>query len=131
MNRVILIGRLGADPEGKTLPTGTKVSNARLATDERWKNEQGEPVKRTEWHRLVCFGKIAETFEAYCKKGRRIAVEGRLQTREWLDQNKTKHWTTEIVVNSIEFLDSAQAQAPAETAPAPTEAQIPDDDVPF
>jgi single-strand DNA-binding protein len=126
MNKAILIGRLGADAEIRTMPNGNLVANARIATDERWKDAEGNAQKRTEWHRLVAFGKLAEVFQSYCKKGRRISIIGRIQTREWVDENKIKRYTTEIVVSEIEFLDSNGAAQPAEPTP-PT----PDEDVPF
>lgn len=134
MNRCILIGRLGADAEIRTMPNGNKVANARIATDERWKDAEGNPQKRTEWHRLVAFGKLAETFEKFCKKGRRIAVEGRSQTREWTDENKIKRWTQEFVLNSVEFLDSNGAKTDEPNPPTAAyegAAPAPEEDVPF
>lgn len=106
MNKVILIGRLGADPEIRYTPDGTMVVNMRLATDESYKNKAGEKVEKTEWHRLVGFRKLAEICGNYLTKGRLIVVEGRIQTRSWEDDQGTKRYTTEIVMSSMKMLDS-------------------------
>jgi len=105
LNKVQLIGRLGADPEIRYLPSGLPATNFRIATDERWTNGDGEKQSRTEWHRIVTFGKLAETVANFMKKGRLVYLEGRIQTREWTDQNNVKRYTTEIVALSVRFLD--------------------------
>ncbi|MBN2170184.1 MAG: single-stranded DNA-binding protein [Candidatus Krumholzibacteriota bacterium] len=104
VNKVILVGNLGQDPELRYAQSGTAVANARLATTERRKNQEGEWGDHTEWHRLVFFGKTAETLARYCKKGRQIYVEGSLQTRSWEGQDGQKRWSTEVRVNQMIML---------------------------
>ena len=90
VNKVILVGNLGQDPEGRFTPQGTAVTNLSIATNESWKNQNGEFQDKTEWHRVVMYGKMAETATEYMRKGMMVYVEGRLQTREWEDQNQNK-----------------------------------------
>ncbi|OZG70862.1 single-stranded DNA-binding protein [Hahella sp. CCB-MM4] len=100
VNKVILIGNLGADPETRYTPSGSAVSNLNIATDESYKDRQtGQMVPRTEWHRVVMFGKLAEIAQQYLKKGSKVYIEGRLQTRKWQDQSGQDRYTTEIVVD--------------------------------
>lgn len=107
VNRVILIGNLGADPDCRYTAAGTAVANVSLATTDQWKDKQsGENQERTEWHRLVFFGRLAEIAQQYIKKGSKIYVDGRLQTRKWSGQDGTDRYTTEIVVNDMQMLDS-------------------------
>ena len=106
VNKVILIGNLGADPDLRHTPSGTAVSNLRLATTEVFSNREGEKNKRTEWHRVVAFGRLAEICNQYLKKGRQVYIEGRLQTREWEDQKGDKRYTTEIVATNMMMLGS-------------------------
>jgi single-strand DNA-binding protein len=103
MNKVILIGRLGKDPEERTTSGGTRVSNFSLATDS-YHNGNGE--KTTEWHRIVVFGKVAEQCNQYLKKGRLVCIEGSLQTRSWEKAPGEKHYFTDIVASRVAFLDS-------------------------
>ena len=146
VNKVILIGNLGADPDLRHTPSGTAVSNLRLATTEVFSTREGEKNKRTEWHRVVAFGRLAEICNQYLKKGRQVYIEGRLQTREWEDKNGDKRYTTEIVATNMTMLggrgeggggyaadDAAQPEAPAEVAdaPAPAGAADEDSDLPF
>ncbi|PIE62516.1 MAG: single-stranded DNA-binding protein [Desulfobacter postgatei] len=106
LNKVMLIGRLGRDPEIRYSQQGTAVVNFSLATSEQWTDKNtGERQERTEWHRIVVFGKQAETCERYLSKGRQIYLEGRLQTRSWEKEGQT-HYTTEIVVSNFMFLGS-------------------------
>ncbi len=132
VNKVILIGNLGADPDLRHTPSGTAVANLRLATTEVFSNREGEKNKRTEWHRIVVFGRLAEICGQYLKKGRQIYIEGRLQTREWEDKNGDKRYTTEIVATNMTMLggrgegggggyagEDAQAEPPADTADQP------------
>lgn len=130
-NQATLIGRLGADPEVRFLQDGSPVANLRVATDERWKNDRGENMQRTEWHRAVCFGKLAEIAGDYLAKGRLVMVQGRLQTRKWQDAQGIDRYSTEIVVAGMKMLDSGKKneQQPAQDS-AETET-MPDDDVPF
>ncbi|MGE4534208.1 single-stranded DNA-binding protein [Halomonas sp.] len=107
VNKVILIGNLGQDPEVRFTPSGTAVANVNLATTDTWMDRQsGQRQERTEWHRLVMFNKTAEIAQQYLKKGSKIYVEGRLQTRKWQGQDGQDRYTTEIVVNDMQMLDS-------------------------
>ena len=105
VNKVILIGNLGADPEVRFTPSGQAVANFRIATNESWTDKSsGQKQERTEWHRIVVWGKLAELCGEYLKKGRQCFVEGRLQTREWTDKEGKKNYTTEVVANNVQFL---------------------------
>ncbi len=104
VNKVILIGNLGADPEVRFTPGGQAVANFRIATSESWVDKNGQKQERTEWHRIVVWGKLAELCGEYLKKGRQCYVEGRLQTREWTDKENRKNYTTEVVANAVTFL---------------------------
>lgn len=112
VNKVILVCRLGQDPEVKRMPNGKAVANFTAATSESWKDQQGQQQDRVEWHRLVAYDKLAEIIGEYLKKGSKVYVEGRLQTREWQDQQGQKRYTTEIVINEMQMLDGKpQGQA--------------------
>jgi single-strand DNA-binding protein len=117
VNKVILIGNLGADPEVRFTPSGQAVANFRIATSESWTDKtSGQKQERTEWHRIVVWGKLGELCGEYLAKGRQCFVEGRLQTREWTDKENKKNYTTEVVANSVVFLggrDGAGASAGA------------------
>ncbi len=146
VNKVILIGHLGRDPEIRYAASGSAIANINLATSDSWKDRQsGETQERTEWHRVVFFGKLAEIAGEYLKKGSQVYVEGRLQTRKWQDQQGQDRYTTEIVANEMTMLGgrgSTQAspsrdefdQTPtAEATPAEkteTSGDF-DDDIPF
>lgn len=104
VNKVILIGNLGADPEVRFTPGGQAVANFRIATSESWTDKGGQKQERTEWHRIVVWGKLAELCGEYLAKGRQCYVEGRLQTREWNDKEGKKNYTTEVVANQVTFL---------------------------
>ena len=146
INKVILIGNLGGDPELKNLPSGNAVVNFSVATSESWKDKQtGAHVEKTEWHRIVMYNRLAEVAGEYLKKGSKVYLEGRLHTRKWQSEDGMEHYTTEIVANQMQMLDSrpsadqdathAQPQsAPQQSAPQ----QQPDsslddwdDDIPF
>ena len=106
INKVILVGNLGNDPDTRYLPNGDAVTNISIATSESWKDKQtGQNVDRTEWHRVVFFRRLAEIAGEYLKKGSKVYVEGKLQTRQW-DKDGQKHYTTEIVGNEMQMLDS-------------------------
>jgi single-strand DNA-binding protein len=107
VNKVILIGNLGADPEVRFTPGGQAVANFRIATNESWTDKNGQKQERTEWHRIVAWGKLAELCGEYLKKGRQAYVEGRLQTREWTDKEGRKNYTTEIIASTVQFLGGA------------------------
>src|SRR6202453_602828 len=104
VNKVILIGRLGTDPEVRYTSNGGAVANFSLATNESWTDKSGQKQERTEWHRIVVWGKLAELCGQYLSKGRQAFVEGRLQTRSWEDQQGQKRYTTEVVANTVQFL---------------------------
>ncbi len=104
VNKVVLLGNLGNDPEIRYMPNGTAVANLSLATSESWKDQQGQVQERTEWHRLTMYRKLAEIAGEYLKKGSQIYVEGKLQTRKWQDQQGQDRYTTEIVVEEMQML---------------------------
>lgn len=156
INKVILIGHVGGDPEVRYMPNGNAVATVSLATTESWKDKQsGEKQERTEWHRVVCFNRLGEIVGEYVRKGSRLYIEGSLRTRKWQDQQGQDRYTTEIVANELQMLDGKGAGAgpmdSASSAPsysqntnnrpstqAPSAAGIPqeafeslDDDVPF
>jgi single-strand DNA-binding protein len=110
VNKVILIGNLGADPETRYMPSGAAVTNVRLATTDTWRDKQtGEQQERTEWHRIVFFGRLAEIAAEYLRKGSQVYLEGRLQTRKWQDREGQDRYTTEIVANEMQMLGSRGA----------------------
>ena len=152
VNKVILIGRLGKDPETRYMTSGEAVTNATLATSENWKDKSGEKQEKTEWHNLVFYRRLAEIAGEYMKKGSQIFVEGKLQTRKWQDKEGKDRYTTEIVVNEMTMLggkstggsfevvenrpaaasSSAGSAAPAKSAPAAKSSfDNFDDDIPF
>ncbi len=104
VNKAILVGNLGRDPELRTTPNGQSVVNFTLATSETWTDKSGERVERTEWHRIVAWGRTAEMCNQYLSKGRTVYVEGRIQTREWEDKDGNKRYTTEINANTVNFI---------------------------
>ena len=104
LNKVLLIGHLGADPESRFTTSGNAVTNFTLATNESWKSTEGDIKERTEWHRVVIFGKMAETAAEYMKKGQLVFIEGRLQTRSWEDKDKVKRYTTEVLCEAFTML---------------------------
>lgn len=107
VNKVILVGNLGADPETRFMPSGGSVTNVRLATSETWKDKQtGQPQERTEWHRVVFFNRLAEVAAEYLHKGSKLYVEGAIRTRKWQDQSGQDRYTTEIVGSEMQMLDS-------------------------
>ena len=135
LNKVTLIGNLGADPETRYTRSGDDVTNFRIATNERW-TRNGEMQERTEWHRIVTFGNLAKTCGKYLSKGRQVYVEGRLQTRKWTDRNGNDRYATEIVARSVQFLggnrDAPPEKPQAHEDPAVSTAPQTDcDDVPF
>jgi len=112
VNKVILIGNLGADPEVRYMPSGGAVANLRLATTESWKDKQtGERQEQTEWHQVVFFGRLAEIAGEYLKKGSKVYVEGRLRTRKWQDKSGGDRYTTEIVGSDMQMLDGRGGSA--------------------
>ena len=134
LNKVILIGNLGQDPEARFTPQGTAVTNLSVATNEAWKDQSGELQERTEWHKIVLYGRMAETASEYMKKGQMVYVEGRLHTREWEDQNQVKRRTTEIRCDNFTMLGK-RSDSSGSNQEKNTETQKPDssedDDLPF
>lgn len=150
VNKVILVGNLGKDPEIKYTASGAAVANLTLATSESWNDKQsGEKVEKTEWHRVVAFQRLAEIMGEYLRKGSQVYIEGKLQTRKWQDQNGQDRWTTEVVANDMQMLGARggegggqpqgggggfrknpeqQQQAPAKPA---FDNDFADDDIPF
>tara|TARA_Y100000310_G_C20323995_1_gene642088 strand:- start:180 stop:683 length:504 start_codon:yes stop_codon:yes gene_type:complete len=148
VNKVVLLGNLGNDPEVRYMPNGTAVANLSLATSESWKDQQGQIQERTEWHRLTMYRKLAEIAGEYLKKGSQIYVEGKLQTRKWQDQQGQDRYTTEIVVEEMQMLGGYapnqgggyQNQSSTPRAQQPQKPMTPpmaepdfdfDDDIPF
>jgi single-strand DNA-binding protein len=139
VNKAILIGRLGKDPEVRYTPDGAMVTNFNLATDEQWKDKNGEKVQKTEWHKIVTFGKLAEICGNYLVKGKLVFIEGRIQTRSWEDKDGVKRFTTEIVAGNMQMLDS-KGQTKADKADGSSTDAVnansgpgnaPEEDVPF
>jgi single-strand DNA-binding protein len=140
INKVILIGRLGQDPEMRYTQDGTAVANFSIATSDEWKDkETGEKRERTEWHRIVAWRKLGELCGEYLSKGRQVYIEGKLQTREWQDRDGNRRFTTEIVASEVQFLggrESGGSRGGSEGPPPPTEpppfgGPANDDDIPF
>lgn len=152
INKATLIGNVGKDPEVKFLPSGAAVANFTLATSERFKDKGGEFQERTEWHNLVAFQRLAEIVRDYVKKGSKLYVEGRIQTRSWDDKDNQKHYKTEIVVNDLVLLSgrgeggesggysrsssssstaSYDQRSPAQADDLVQSTEITDDDIPF
>ncbi len=130
VNKVILIGNVGADPDVRYLDGGVAVANIRLATTERYRNRNGENIDQTEWHNVVLWRGLAEVVEKYVKKGMRLYIEGRLRTRSWDDQNSVKRYTTEIFADNMQMLsraddNNAPSSRPASSYTAPSPASSP------
>lgn len=118
VNKVILVGRLGADPELKTIPNGQSVAKLSLATSESWTGKDGQKQERTEWHRIVVWGRQAENCAKHLAKGRQVYIEGRLQTRSWEDQQGQKKYTTEVVASTVQFLGNGAEKSTTTTSSA-------------
>ena len=139
INKVILVGHLGQDPETRYMPSGGAVTNLRVATSESWKDKTtGDQQERTEWHNVAMFGRLAEIAAEYLRKGSQVYLEGRLRTRKWQDRDGNDRWTTEIIANEMQMLGGRpDSSAPARVAEAPAAAPAPgpaddlDDDIPF
>ena len=154
INKVILIGNLGRDPETKSFPNGGSVTNVTVATSDSWRDKEGNQQERTEWHRVVFHSKLAEIAAQYLRKGSKVYIEGSLRTRKWQDKEGRDQYTTEVHANEMQMLDSRNSggggddfggaarngggastrgnSAPARgPAPAPAESSFEDDDIPF
>jgi single-strand DNA-binding protein len=154
INKVILIGNVGADPELRYTPAGAAVANFNVATNESWTDKSGERHEQTEWHRVVAWSRLAEICNQYLRKGSKVYVEGRLQTRSWEGQDGQKRYTTEVIAREMQMLDSRgdavggpeggapsasgpasppepQSEEPTTTAAKGAPSYSPDDDLPF
>ena len=140
VNKVILIGNLGAAPEVRFTPSGQAVANFRIATNESWTDKNGQRQERTEWHKVVVWGKLAEIAKEYLGKGKQVYIEGKLQTRSWEDKEGVKRYTTEIRADQMVMLGGRGGDSmPRDSGPPPSDAdfgrgesfQATDDDVPF
>ena len=145
INKVILVGTLGADPDTRYTPSNAAVTNLSIATNESWKDKQsGEQIEKTEWHRVVMFNRLAEIASEYLRKGSQVYIEGKIQTRKWEDKEGKDRWTTEIVANELQMLgarssggnsgaESRGEPATKSSSPAssPDSSDDFDDDIPF
>lgn len=143
VNKAILVGRLGRDPEVRYTSSGTPVANFSLATDESWTDQNGERQRRTEWHQIVVWRRLAEICERYLRKGRLVFIEGQIQTREWEDRDGNRRRTTEIVARNMQMLGSRmdemgggapadrKGSQPSQVSQPSQEVEITDDDIPF
>ena len=130
INVVFILGRLGLDPELRYTPSGDAVANLRMATNRVWKDRDGNQQEKTEWHRIVAWRKLAEICSQYLKKGSRIYIEGRLETRSWEDQSGNKRYTTEVLAEQMQMLDS-RSDSDASQSPASSKVSNESDEVPF
>ncbi len=141
INKVILVGNLGADPDTRYMPSGSAVTNLSVATSESWKDKQtGEQKERTEWHKVAMFNRLAEIAAEYLRKGSQVYIEGKLRTRKWQDRDGNDRWTTEIVADEMQMLggrgggsapmSSGSGPGPSSAPPAPSSDDF-DDDIPF
>ncbi len=128
LNKVQLIGHLGADPESRFTTSGSAVANLTIATNESWRSAEGDTKEKTEWHRVVIFGKMAETAAEYMKKGQLVYIEGRLQTRSWEDKDNIKRYTTEVLCDSFTMLGRKADDGSSASSSKESEQ---DDDLPF
>jgi len=140
INKVILVGWLGSDPEVRFSPDGLQITSFRMATDEIRRDKNGERIKKTEWHRIVTFGKLAEICGNYLTKGKLVFIEGSIRTNAWEDKEGVKRYTTEITANNMKMLDAkgqqrdqlpVASEAPASAPPYFSPESLPDDDIPF
>ena len=140
INKVIIVGNLGADPETRYMPSGSAVTNLSVATSEQWKDKQsGEQKERTEWHKVAMFNRLAEIAAEYLRKGSQVYIEGKLRTRKWQDRDGNDRWTTEVIADEMQMLGSrggggsapmASGSGPSSAPPQPPADDF-DDDIPF
>ncbi len=130
LNRVVLIGHLGADPDLKTTATGRSLCNLKVATEDVWKDKAGQRQEKTEWHRITVWGQQAETCGKYLKKGRQVYIEGSLETRTWDDKDGNKRFSTEVRADKVLFLGGKDAEQPEPRKPVEREPGV-DDDLAF
>ena len=130
VNKVILVGRLGKDPETKTLPSGQTVTNFSVATSEKWVDKEGESKEKTEWSNIVAWQKLAEICAKYLTKGSLVYLEGKLQTRSWEDESGQKKYMTEIVATTVQFLDTKKKEDQPQEAEPKSQAASPTSGLP-
>ena len=128
VNKVILIGNLGKDPEVRNLPDGGSITNFSIATTDSWKDKSGEKQEKTEWHRISTFQKLAEICGTYLKKGSQVYIEGRLQTRKWTDKDGAEKYSTEVIADKMQMLGAKPAGEPSQRSEKKAENF---DDIPF
>ncbi len=141
VNKVIIVGNLGSDPDTRYMPSGSAVTNLSIATSESWKDKQsGEKKERTEWHKIAMFGKLAEIAAEYLRKGSQVYIEGKLRTRKWQDKEGKDRWTTEIIADEMQMLGGRsgagapamnESQGSSAPPPAASSADEFEDDIPF
>jgi single-strand DNA-binding protein len=135
VNKVILVGNLGADPELRYTSSGTPVASFSLATREQWTNKGGEKGEKTEWHKIVAWGRLGEICGEYLHKGKQVYIEGRLQTRSWEDRDGNKRYSTEIVAQTMQMLGPAgkegRVESKSDAFPVEEPISVPEDDIPF
>ena len=135
VNKVILVGNLGKDPEVRYTPSGVAVANFSIATTEQWKGKDGEKQERTEWHRIVAWQRLGEVCGEYLHKGSQVYIEGKLQTKAWEDRDGNKRYTTEVIANTMQMLGIAgrdiRAEGKEEHPSAEEPVSVPEDDIPF
>ena len=131
VNKVILIGNLGKDPEVRYTKSGTAVASFSLATSEKWKDDSGEKKEKTEWHRIIAWGKLGEICGEYLKKGKQVYIEGRLQTRQWEDKDGNERQTTEVVANNMTMLGQLGGSSGGSSSDSQGGTDFEDDDIPF
>ena len=140
VNKVILVGRLGQNPEIRYTPSGAAVANFSVATNEVWNDKSGQKQERTEWHKIVVWGKIAEVCGKYLTKGKQVYLEGRLQTRQWQDKDSQTRYTTEVIAQSVQFLGNSSGTVEKSVEPSTPQMQetqnqaeptFTEDDIPF
>lgn len=132
VNKAIILGHLGKDPDLRSLPDGKSVATISIATTETWKDKSGEKQEKTEWHRVVMFGKQADLAGQYLKKGSQVYIEGRIQTKKWTDKQGQEKYTTEILADRMQFIGKAVVEVPDDAKrSAPASEPIDDSDIPF
>ena len=132
VNKAILIGNLGRDPEMRYTPSGQAVSTFTIATSERWRDKDGQPQERTDWHNIVCWGRQAEIANQYLKKGRPVYIEGRIQNRSYDDKDGNKRYISEVIAQKLQFLGGRPEESGSNEAPeVPPEPPAEEDDLPF
>jgi len=136
INKVILVGRLGRDPEVRYTPSGVTVANFSIATSDTWKDKDtGQKQEKTEWHRIVAWRRLGEICGEYLRKGKQVYIEGKLQTRSWEDRDGNKRYTTEIIAQNMQMLDAQNRDMKADPAdpgfPVEEPITVPEDDIPF